>query len=71
MNEDSRYARNEDRTDTPPSLAQENEEFGKLQERLAELRRQGILNGGYSPCDTLRPVARVPGGLARFLADRE
>lgn len=71
MNENSRYARNEDRTDTPPSSAQENEEVGKLQERLAELRRQGILNGGYGPCDTLRPVARVPGGLARFLADRE
>lgn len=71
MNEDSRYARNEDRIDTPPSSAQENEEYDKLQERLAELRRQGILIGGSGPSDPLRPVARVPGGLARFLADRE
>ncbi len=71
MNEDSRYARNEDGVDTPPLSAQENEEFDKLQKKLAELRRQGILIGGYGPWKPFRPVARVPGGLARFLADRE
>jgi len=35
------------------------------------LRRQGILIGGYGPSKPFRPVARVPGGLARFLAERE
>ena len=43
----------------------------KLKKRLAELRDQGILIGGDSPRKTLRPVARVPGGLERFLAERE
>ena len=43
----------------------------KLQKRLAELRDHDILIGGDGPRDTLRPVARVPGGLERFLAARE
>lgn len=71
MNGNSRYARNADGVDTAPLSAQENEEFDKLQERMAELRRKGILIGSYDPCKPLRPVARIPGGLARFLADRE
>ena len=71
MNEDSRYARNEDGVDAPPSSAKANEEFDNLQKKLAELRSQGILTGGHGPCKPFRPVARVPGGLARFLAERE
>ena len=71
MNEDSRYAPNNDGVDTPPLSTQENEELDKLQRKLTELRRQGILIGGYSSWKPFRPVARVPGGLARFLAERE
>ena len=71
MNENSRYARNDDGVDMPPLSDQENVEFDKKQKWLVELRRQGILIGGYGPCKPLRPVTRVPGGLARFLAERE
>ena len=71
MNEASRYARNEDGVDAPKSSAQDNEALDKLQKYLTELRRQGILIGGHGPWKPFRPVARVPGGLARFLADRE
>ena len=38
--------------------------------KLAELRGEGILIGGDGPLETLRPVAHVPGALARFLARR-
>ena len=46
------------------------EETRKLEKRLAELRDQGILNGGDGPRETLRPVAHVPGALERFLKAR-
>ena len=39
--------------------------------KLAELRAEGILIGGDGPRATLRPVAHVPGALARFLARRQ
>ena len=71
MNEDSRFTRNKDGVDTSSLTAQENEELDKLQQRLAELRRQGILIASYGPCKPIRPVARVPGGLARFLTERD
>lgn len=71
MSEDSRYALNEDGIDTSRSSAQDNAELDKLQKKLTELRRQGILIGGYGSWRPLRPVAHVPGGLARFLDDRE
>ncbi len=71
MNEESRYSHSKNGVDAPPLSAQENEEFDELQKRLAELHRQGILIGGYGPTKPFRPVARVPGGLARFLAERE
>ena len=51
--------------------AHSEEEINKLEERLAELRAQGILTGGDGPKGTLRPVARVPGALERFLSERE
>ena len=51
--------------------AHSEEEFRELRQKLAELRAQGILSGGDGPRETLRPVARVPGGLERFLAERE
>ena len=62
---------NEDRTDTPSSSAQEIDAMDKLQKGLEELRSQGILIGGNGSCKPFRPVARVTGGLARFLAGRE
>ena len=51
--------------------AHSEEEINKLEERLAELRAQGILTEGDGPKGTLRPVARVPGALERFLSERE
>ena len=47
------------------------EEIKELEMSLAELRAQGILIGGDGPREALRPVARVLGGLERFLAERE
>ena len=41
-----------------------------LNQRLAELRAQGIISGGEGPWGSLKPVAHRPGALARFLAER-
>lgn len=71
MSEDSRYALYEDGVDRPRMSVQANKEFDKLQEKLVELRRQGILIGGNGPWKPFLPIAGVPGGLARFLAERE
>ena len=41
-----------------------------LDRQLAELRAKGIISGGEGPRGLLKPGKRVPGGLARFLAER-
>ena len=41
------------------------------EERLEELRQRGIIVSSGEPRQPFRPVAHVPGALARFLADRE
>ncbi|MDE0175922.1 MAG: type II toxin-antitoxin system prevent-host-death family antitoxin [Defluviicoccus sp.] len=41
-----------------------------LEERLEELRRTGRLFPAANPRQPFRPVARRPGALARFLAER-
>lgn len=41
-----------------------------LEQRLAELRRRGVLSGPADRTAKIRPGPRVPGALARFLADR-
>ena len=41
-----------------------------IQERLDDLQRRGILVRSRTPGQTLQPVARRPGALARFLAER-
>ena len=41
-----------------------------LDERLEDLRRAGCLVPPKNPGQPLRPVARRPGALARFLAER-
>ena len=38
-----------------------------LDERLEELREQGIISGGEGHRESLRPVAHIPGALKRFL----
>lgn len=60
-----------DRSAEDLSSAYSDDDIKKLQKKLAELRGKGILIGGDGPRETLRPVARVPGGLKRFLAERE
>ncbi len=40
------------------------------EERMDELRRRGALVPAANPRQTFRPVARRPGALARFLAER-
>lgn len=41
-----------------------------IEERLDDLRRRGILVPSEAPGQALKPVARRPGALARFLAQR-
>ena len=41
-----------------------------IEERLDDLRRRGILVRSGASKQTLQPVARRPGALARFLAER-
>ena len=41
-----------------------------LEKRLDDLRRAGCLVPAANPRQLLRPVARRPGALARFLAER-
>ena len=48
----------------------ERREERTLEERLDDLRRKGCLVPAASPGQPLRPVARRPGALARFLAGR-
>lgn len=45
-------------------------ELRALDERLAELRAQGIIGGGEGPRGSLRAIAHVPGALARFIERR-
>ncbi len=45
-------------------------EFQELEDRLVELHAQGILVGGDGPRESLRPIAYVPGALARFIEAR-
>ena len=40
-------------------------------ERLDELRRLGILHPAGGPRREFKPVARVPGAVERFLAERK
>ncbi len=42
-----------------------------LEERLGRLADQGILVPGRRPAGPLRPVAKKPGALKRFLESRE
>ncbi len=46
------------------------DELRLLQELLEELRAEGILSGDAGPRQHLKPVAHIPGALARFLAER-
>ena len=48
----------------------EADELRRLEERLEELRAEGIISGGAGPREPLKPVAHIPGALARFLAER-
>ena len=41
-----------------------------IEERLDELRRRGVLAQSGTPGQKFKPVARRPGALARFLAER-
>lgn len=41
-----------------------------MEERVEELERSGVLIRSAKPKQKLRPVAKRPGALARFLAER-
>ena len=45
-------------------------ELRELEERLKELRDEGILFGGDGPRETLRPIAYVPGATKRLIERR-
>lgn len=42
-----------------------------VEETLERLEDQGVLSRGRAPIGTLRPVAKKPGALKRFLDSRE
>jgi prevent-host-death family protein len=42
-----------------------------VEKAIARLEDQGILSRGRRPAGTLRPVAKKPGALKRFLESRE
>lgn len=46
------------------------DELRVLYAEIAELRAKGIISGGKGPRGSLRPVAQLPGALARFLDER-
>ena len=47
------------------------DEMRRLEERLEELRAEGILSGATEPRQLMKPVAHIPGALERFIADRD
>lgn len=48
-----------------------NEKATSLEEHFARLEEQGVLVPGKRTPGSLRPIARRPGALERFLAERE
>lgn len=46
------------------------EEMRRLEERLEELRAEGILSGAAGPRQPMKPVAYRPGALKRFQDER-
>lgn len=48
----------------------EPDETRRLEERLEELRAEGILSGAAGPRKPMKPVAYRPGALKRFLDER-
>ena len=52
------------------SSEHDTDETRRLEERLEELRAEGILSGAAGPRKLMKPVARRPGALKRFLDER-
>ena len=50
--------------------APEPDEMRRLEERLEELRAEGILSGAAGPRKPMKPVAHIPGALKRFQDER-
>ena len=63
--------KNDGAAENRPTTAADDAELRALDERLAELRAQGIIGGGEGPRGSLRPIAHVPGALERFLKRRD
>ncbi len=62
--------RNESRpTESPPS-APSDAELEKVEQRLEELREQGIFADGHEPKGRPQTIAHVPGATARFIQRR-
>lgn len=53
-----------------PKTAADDAELRALDERMAELRAQGIIGGGEGPRGSLRAIAHVPGATARLIERR-
>lgn len=47
------------------------EEARTIEERIAEMEQRGVIVGSGRPHGKLRPLARRPGALKRFLRERE
>ena len=71
MSEQQPPAGRQDGSDQEEWPAPDPEELRLLQERLEELRAEGILSGAAGPRSTLRPIAHIPGALERFLKRRD
>ena len=61
---------NDGAAENRPTPAADDAELRALDERLAELRAQGIIGGGEGPRGSLRPIAHVPGATARYIERR-
>ena len=70
MNDEKRTTRHKAEMGGEPAPESATAEFPALEEQLAALRARGIISGGDGPPDSLKPTARVPGALKRFLASR-
>lgn len=53
-----------------PTTATDDAELRALDERMAQLRAQGIIGGGEGPRGSLRAIAHVPGATARLIERR-
>ena len=61
---------NDGAAENRPTTVTDDAELRALDERMAQLRAQGIIGGGEGPRGSLRAIAHVPGATARLIERR-